>query len=365
MNNIAIVIDALTGGGAEKVMLSLSTALIKKGHRVSFLSLSGKRDYPIPDGLQLDVLFSGKISKVDQFWRKKTSVNKLENWFFIQQQSFGVFDLVLSNLDKSNNLLSFSKIKNVFYIIHNSVEQELQRQKKLGPFAYWYLKKSKQNLSGKHLICVSEGLKTEIEQGSIIKPTSIRSIYNPLDLEAITAQSLIGDKNIPQTPYLIHVGRFARQKRHDVLFEAFCRIDNGYKLVLLCNKPDKARKLAEQYGIGDRLITPGFQANPYNWIKNAKALVLSSDYEGLSMVLLEALALGTKVVSTRCPHGPGEILTGEMSKFLVPMQNPKALASAINEVLQVDIACENTEILEKVESKMVARQYLKLIDTMQ
>jgi glycosyltransferase involved in cell wall biosynthesis len=158
------------------------------------------------------------------------------------------------------------------------------------------------------------------------------------------------------------VGRLAKQKRHDVLFEAFSQVDAKYKLVLLCNKPDRARKLAQKFGVQDRLVLPGFQTNPYNWIKNAEALVLSSDYEGLSMVLLEALAVGTKVVSTRCPHGPSEILTGEMSKLLVPIQNPKALASAINEVLKADFDCENAEILEKVEAEGIANQYLGLIN---
>ncbi len=341
-------------------MLTLSSALIKKGHRVSLLTLSGEQDYPSPAGLKLNILFSGKISKVDRFWRLRTSVNTLENWFEEQQKSLGKFDLVLSNLDKSNNLLANSKIKNVFYIIHNSVEQELKRQKKLGPFSYWYLKKSKKNLSGKNLICVSKGLKEEIRQGSIIEPASIVSIYNPFDLETILKQAEISNEDIPKTPYLIHVGRLAKQKRHDVLFEAFRRIDSRYKLLLLCHKPKKARKLAKKYGIVDRVITPGFQANPYNWIKQAEALILSSDYEGLSMVLLEALAVGTKVVSTDCPHGPNEILTGEMSRYLVPIRDPKSLASAITQVLCSDIDCENTPILKMVDSRTVAQQYLDL-----
>lgn len=363
MKNIAIVIDGLSGGGAEKVMLTLSAALIELGHRVTLLSLSGERDYPIPEGLRLEILFQENKSNLDRFWRLSSSVSLLEAWFSDRQKVHGKFDLILSNLDKSNNLLTRSNIQRVFYVIHNSIEQELQRQKKLGPLAYNYLKKSKQNLSGKNLVCVCKGLKQEIIQGSIIQPESIRTIYNPFDKQQVVEQSKIHNDAIPTPPYLIHVGRLARQKRHDVLFEAFSQVDDNYKLVLLCNKPDKARKLAQKFGIQDRLVLPGFQANPYNWIKNAEALVLSSDYEGLSMVLLEALAVGTKIVSTRCPHGPSEILTGEMSKFLVPTQNPKALASAINEILRINMACENTEILEKIESKKIARQYLKLMDT--
>jgi len=361
MKNIAIVIDSLSGGGAEKVMLTLSAALIKLGHHVSLLSLSGEKDHLIPEEVDLEILFPHDRTNADRFWRVNSSVSQLEAWFGESKNTHGKFDLVLSNLDKSNNLLARSHIKNVFYVIHNSVEQELHRQKKLGPFAYNYLKKSKQNLSGKHLVCVSKGLKQEIVEGSIIQPESIRTIYNPFDRTKVVEQSKIRTDAIPTSPYLIHVGRLARQKRHDVLFEAFSQVDDKYKLVLLCNKPDKARKLAQKFGIQDRLVLPGFQANPYNWIKNAEALVLSSDYEGLSMVLLEALAVGTKVVSTRCPHGPSEILTGEMSKFLVPIQNPKALASAINEVLKADFDCENAEILKKVEAEGIANQYLGLI----
>ena len=116
------------------------------------------------------------------------------------------------------------------------------------------------------------------------------------------------------------------------------------------------------YVVAHRLILPGFQSNPYNWIKKAKALVLSSDYEGLPTVLLESIALGTKVVSSDCPHGPDEILTDELSRYLVPRRNPKALAEAIDKVLLDDIVLEHASILGKVCSEKVAKQYLALAD---
>jgi glycosyltransferase involved in cell wall biosynthesis len=132
------------------------------------------------------------------------------------------------------------------------------------------------------------------------------------------------------------------------------------KLVLLCNKPEKALKLAQKHGVAEQLILPGFQRNPYNWIQSAEALVLSSDYEGLPTVLLEAIALGTKVVSTACPHGPDEILTEELSRYLVPRRDPEALAKAIDEVLLKEIALDQASILGKVSSDKVAQQYLAL-----
>ena len=134
------------------------------------------------------------------------------------------------------------------------------------------------------------------------------------------------------------------------------------KLVLLCNKPEKALKIAEKYGVAHRLILPGFQENPYNWIKRAQVLVLSSDYEGFGNVLFEAIAVNTHVVSTKCPHGPDEILTGELRDYLVPRRDPKALAEAINSALVSQLNLSKADILTKVGACKIAKQYLSLTD---
>ena len=363
MKNIAIVIDSLAGGGAERVMISLATELVKQGHLVTILSLSNQCDYSIPNEITVDYLFDHKASKVDRFWNIRASVAKLEAWFeqkALQSNKPTAFDLVLSNLDRSNNLLTQSHITPVYYIVHNSVEEELIRQKKLGPLAYLYLRKSKQRLSGQHLIAVSKGIEKEVTQGDTITPKSIRTIYNPFDIEDIQQKSLLENVNIPNEPYIIHVGRLAKQKRHDILFAALAGVTTNVKLVLLCNKPAKALKLAKKYGVAERLILPGFQSNPYNWMQQAKALVLSSDYEGFGNVLLEAIAVNTKVVSTDCPHGPNEILTGELSDYLVPRRAPQKLGQTINKAIGADLDLKDAEILEKVMADRIAREYLQL-----
>ncbi|WP_024611247.1 glycosyltransferase [Pseudoalteromonas sp. TB64] len=357
--NIVIVIDSLVGGGAEKVMLTLAEKIAQQ-HNVTILSLANSIEYSIPKVLNVESLFAHRASKVDRFWQRKNSVLKLEAWFEKKQSEIGDIDLVLSNLDRSNNLLSKSNIKNVHFVIHNSVNAELARQKKLGPFSYLYLKKSKQNLNGKSLICVSKGVEKEITQGDLINPSAIATIYNPFDFEKINQQANEQNNNIPNEPYLIHVGRLAKQKRHDILFAAFAKLDKKYKLVLLCNKPAKALKLAQQYGIEKQLVVPGFQQNPYNWIKQAEALLLSSDFEGFGNVIVEALAVGTPVVSTNCTFGPSEILTGELSKYLVPVQQSEALANAVKQVLADKPNVENADILKQVQAEQVALQYLAL-----
>ncbi|MCF1428885.1 MAG: glycosyltransferase, partial [Shewanella sp.] len=151
-------------------------------------------------------------------------------------------------------------------------------------------------------------------------------------------------------------------KRHDILFQALARMTHKLPLVLLCNNKNKALKVARKYGVEDRVIIPGFQTNPYPWIKQAKLLALSSDYEGLPTVLIEALAVGTPVVSSNCNHGPKEILLGPLQQYLVPRRDPQALADKLDCALDSYPDCSKTEILTQVAALTVAQKYLALIE---
>jgi glycosyltransferase involved in cell wall biosynthesis len=86
---------------------------------------------------------------------------------------------------------------------------------------------------------------------------------------------------------------------------------------------------ARALGIATRVFLPGFQANPYPYFKRAKMFVLSSRYEGLAMVLLEALALGVPVVSADCPSGPRELLDHGRNGVLFPSEDATALSNAL------------------------------------
>lgn len=103
--------------------------------------------------------------------------------------------------------------------------------------------------------------------------------------------------------------------------------------MLLTQPSDQLNALIEEYGLEQRVIIPGFQKNPYNWIRRADMLVLCSDHEGLPNVLVEALILQTRVVSTDCPSGPREILGNLADKYLVECNNAGALLRAMHQAL--------------------------------
>lgn len=78
--------------------------------------------------------------------------------------------------------------------------------------------------------------------------------------------------------------------------------------------------------------------------------------------MIESLACGTPVVSTDCPHGPSEILTGNLAPYLVPRRNPTALAKMLDEVISRPPSLEQVDIFAKLDATLIAEQYLALAE---
>jgi glycosyltransferase involved in cell wall biosynthesis len=357
---IALIVDNLTGGGAERKVLIIADQLVRLGHEAHVVLLTEDIAYPVPSGVTCHALCPAGTRNLDQFWRIGRSTRDLAGLLDRLRARYGRFDLYLSNLDRTNKIVSRLDLDPVYFVMRNSVEEELKRARRLGPLQYYRMLSAKTAVRGRDLITVSRGLEREIVDAGRLRPRSIRTILNPFDLDQIRAMALEEDREIPDGPYLIHVGRFARQKRHDVLFRALDGVSRDYKLVLLCKQREKVLRAAAKFGVSDRVIVPGFRSNPYPWMRRARLTVLSSDFEGFVNVVVESLIVGTPVVSTRCPHGPDEILTGELARWLVPRRDPAALAGRINEALSTRIDVDRAPILEQVAAPRIAREYLAL-----
>jgi len=354
---IAIIIDTLNGGGAEKVCLTLFQAMLDRGIDAHMLVLKQKCDYQIPNSPNIHFVFEDEQIRLSSHFVQKKAARKLIEMI----ERLGGFDAYISNLDYTHAILAKTGLANCFYVVHNSIEKTLQMHRRLGPIKYWRKRGAINQLNGKRLITVSEGIRNEIELGNVIKPKDITTIYNPIDINKIIEDSNKKDPDIPGRAYILFMGRIAKQKRVDILIQAFQKVQADVDLVVLTNNQKKLNKLVKRYNVNNkRIIGLSFKQNPYAIVKHAKALVLSSDFEGLGMVLIEALACGTPVVSTDCPHGPNEILVDDLAQFLSPVGNPEKLAEKIDLAMGYEIA--NPSILEKVNQDKVVDDYLNLIE---
>jgi len=199
----------------------------------------------------------------------------------------------------------------------------------------------------------------------------ICTIYNPVvsaDLEMKATQPIQHPWFSGEgPPVVLAVGGFKPQKDFHTLFRAFAiaRKERHLRLVVLGEGKLRAdlTALAEELDIAGDLEMPGFVDNPYQYMARASLMVVSSVFEGLSMVLIEALACGCPVVSTDCPNGPAEILDNGRFGTLVPVGDTGRLASAIVQNLQDR---RDKELLinraRDFTVEHAARQYLEIIE---
>jgi glycosyltransferase involved in cell wall biosynthesis len=132
---------------------------------------------------------------------------------------------------------------------------------------------------------------------------------------------------------ILCVGRLSREKDHRTLLRAMTLMpeQRSWRLAILGDGPERAalEEFVREHGLAHRTIFAGYVPDVFSWMMRARVVVLSSVYEGLPCVIMEALACGTAVVSTDCPYGPREILEAGRYGELTPVGDPTALAAAI------------------------------------
>lgn len=344
---IVLAISSLRIGGAEQFIITLAKALTKAQHNVHILLLHDEIELPVPSDIPIHIFPFDRYRKIPRFMRKKI-VTKALDAFIVK--TIGAPDLLLSNLKSIDQFLAFSRLDNVYLVVHNTLSQLYD----LSPRSF---KQLKGIYLSKPCIGVSQGVTTDLPI-FLEQPINITTIYDPVDIEK--AENLSELFIPPYQDYLVHVGTFKMAKRHDVLLKAYANSKLNMPLVLVGDGAERkmCENLVEKLNIADRVHFIGLTSNPYPYIKHATAMVISSDFEGLNIAMLEAISLGTPVISTACPSGPPEVLP---SKNLVPIGNTEALSQKILEV--VDNPKDFIVVLdEKFHPNYAAMQYLKLVD---
>jgi len=185
----------------------------------------------------------------------------------------------------------------------------------------------------------SDGLADDAARGMNLPRQNIRTIYNPVAVPASLAAAAPAHAWFKDSSdnVILAAGRLFVQKDFPTLLRAFARLaDRKLRLVIVGEGGERGalENLARELGIAGRVDFPGWIANPFALMSRARLFVLSSRYEGLSNVLIEAMACGCPVVSTDCPHGAREVLENGKWGALVPVGDHAALAAAMEDALR-------------------------------
>lgn len=377
--HILFVIDSLAGGGAEKIMSCLLNGLDKDKFKVSlYNSLDFKIGYEIPDTVNLysssnqELMSTGNndydmdrlIERIAKFYnfnyytskeiysKKRGEMEKFLGDLYLSSRVLnGIIqkdkpDLIVSFLVNSNLIVLINK-----YLFKTDIpiccsdHTILSREIKSFPYQFFYkmLVKLLYKRSDYH-IAVSEGSKDDLVKYCGFPKNKIITIYNGIDADNVKKESkeklddeieeILQDKN---TNKIITSGRLTNVKNHELLIRAFNKIENrsNTKLLILGTgeKKEELQTLANNLGIGDDVLFLGWRKNPFNIISRCDLFVLSSNWEGLPLVIIEAMSLGIPVISTDCPSGPREILENGKYGVLVKPKDEDKLADAITRLL--------------------------------
>ena len=378
-SDITLFLPNLDGGGAEKVMLLLAAALVQLGYRVDLVlgqvagsymeyvptgvhvvglkerSQCGARlqalvaDYAALRALLLPVLLAYKTHRIIR------CLPDFVHYVRRVQPTVMLAALTPANLVAiwAQQLAGISM--RVVISEHNTLSQMIAEKAAFWRWRFLSPLLKRVFAHADAIIAVSNGVADDLARSTGLPRASITTIYNPV----VTPQ-LLEQAQEPldhpwfaagAAPVLLGVGRLTQQKDFPTLLRAFARVlkTRAAHLIILGEGPERQEleSLARQLGTAAQVELPGFVHNPFAYMARAKGFVLSSRYEGLGNVLVEALACGCPVVSTDCPSGPAEIIGGGdyrqigqengqndlSSGILVPVGDEVALADAMLAVL--------------------------------
>jgi glycosyltransferase involved in cell wall biosynthesis len=338
MAHIAIFLHGLYSGGVERTVLNLADGLSAHGHSVDLVILKrqGAFKESISEKFRVHDL---KASRALFGWKKLAAYLRKERP-----------DVLLSTINYTNIIALFAqKISGVscrmVVVEHDTFSRwssQVSASKRLMMRGLIHLTYSWAD----EIIAVSTGVADDLAQVTRLPREKIRVIYNPVitpDLMVKVSERLDHPwGQADQPPFFLAVGRLTRQKDFENLIYAFSKVRCNLpsRLVILGEGEDwqKLSALASELGVAEDVLLPGFSPNPYSWMRYARAFVLSSQWEGLPTVLIEALYCSPAVISTDCPSGPREILKDGKYGRLVPCSSPDHLAAAMLDAIKEKIS---------------------------
>lgn len=326
---------SMVGGGTERVIALLANHFVEQGHEVTIMMLADNRvEYSLNEKveiLQISSTTGGRIkerikriAKLRNYFRKNRndiylSFGTETNLFAIAASTFLRCKMILSERSDPNKC-EFKRLRDFFYSYGNYFVFQTEDAKK----------------------CFSKKIQSRSAVIPNPIPTAIPKLFQGIREKKIVA-----------------VGRLEQEKNYFLLCDAFAKFSkekNEYTLHIYGKGSllQELKSYVKKLKLEDRIIFEGFQKNVLEHIKNAGMYVLSSDYEGISNAMLEAMAMGLPVIATDCPIGGARmLLENEKKGILVPMNDSEAMSEAMKKI------SDNQDLAEKfsLEARKVREIY--------
>ena len=323
---VCFLVEMLVSGGVERTVVYLSKYFADHGIDTTILSISNEIFYDVDEKVNLVSLgiprsFNDNISIFEKYLRIVKRMTKVKKFILS-----GNFDVVFCMApEAARYVLPFYK-KGKFKLISSERNNPLfdnSRNKKIK----------------KELFDKCDGIVFQTVRAMDCFPPEVRGkgvvIPNAVGNELAYTLTASSEKKNKFSA----VGRLTKQKDYTTMFRAFSLFSKkhpGYELEIFGVGEDKAmlENLACELGIGEHVKFMGVDQRALEYISDAKAFLLSSIYEGIPNVLIEAMAIGMTCISTDCPFGPSEMIENGKNGLLVPVGDEKSFADAMCRVVE-------------------------------
>tara|TARA_B100000965_G_scaffold406762_1_gene448210 strand:- start:4593 stop:5687 length:1095 start_codon:yes stop_codon:yes gene_type:complete len=319
---ILIFMPSIEGGGVEKNLFLVSNFLIKKFKKLSVITISKNYKKKFNKSIEF-------ISLSSDIWDK----------YGRRFKYFLAILLLIKEILKNKNLIVFSFQANIYCIVICKLfGVKVISRSNSAPYG-WSKNWVKRNIFkiflnfADKIMVNSEQFKKDLKKEFNVNAICI---YNPLNTNEIIQKSKkrsLSIFNSNKKIKILNIGRFVDQKDQITLLRSLNYIKNdiNYEAVIVGKGILKAslKNYIIKNKLKDKVKLINFVENPYNYIKQADLFILTSKFEGLPNVLLEALVLKKFLISSNCRTGPKEILLNGKGGLLFKVGNSKELSKKI------------------------------------
>jgi glycosyltransferase involved in cell wall biosynthesis len=349
MSKLLFYVNTLGHGGAERVMVNLANAFSSQGFECTLVtSFPLEWEYECSEDVKRINLYDARIcGGLKRNFRLIKALRRV-----IKSESP---DTVVSFMAEPNFRMLFASIGMKCRKIV-SVRNDPNKEYPNAVFKFL----------AKTLYRLADGVVFQTKDAQEWFPKSIRrkSCIIMNQVNDVFYKTPLADERFD----IVTTGRLTTQKNHKMLIEAYSRVADQITSNLMIYGEGELRGELEAYvrelGLEDKVFLPGATKNVPEVLRNAKAFVLSSNYEGMPNSLLEAMAMGLPCVSTDCPcGGPREILSSLGSEHLVEVGNVEQMAVALkffcslNEEQTRDIMSATRKISARFNSEEVINNW--------